>query len=348
MSIKNEAPRSKASRYSAKEKKIRFGVIGCSRIAKRAAIPALLDSPFAELVMVGSRSPEHARVFAEQFGCASYGTYEDVLGNKDVDAVYISLPNSLHEEWTVKAAHAGKHVWCEKPAALTYASAKRMVAASRKNNVRLMEGFMFLYHPQHAKVKELIRDGTLGELLTFEGCFAIPMPEASNILRNRELDGGSYNYSAVYPIRASRMIFGEEPESVACAMKIDPATGVDVKSDMLLLYSDGRSAFISSAFGAYFQSTYSVLGSNARIRMERAYAVPKDMPVRIFLESDDKVKEILVEPVDQFRLMIDDFCQEILSGNMGTINYEEDMIAQARVLDAGRISSLERRIVHIR
>lgn len=329
-------------------KKIRFGVIGCSRIAKKNALPALIDSQFAELVMLGSRSPEHARTCAEQFGYASYGTYEDVLDNKNVDAVYISLPNSLHEEWTVRAAQAGKHVWCEKPAALTYASAKGMVAACKKNNVRLMEGFMFLYHPQHAKVKELIREGVLGELLTFDGCFAFPMPDAGNNLRNRELGGGSYNDAGAYLIRASRMIFNEEPESVACNLTIDPATGVDVKADMLLNYPNGRSALLSCAFGAYFQSTYGVLGTKARLSTERAYAVPKDMPVKIFVERGARAEEILVEPADQFTLMIDDFCQEILLGEKSAKNYEDDLIAQARVLEAGRISSLEGRLVYIK
>ena len=330
------------------QNRIRFGVIGCSRTAKKNALPALVGSPFAELVMTGSRSPEDARACAEQFGCASSGTYEEVLANADVDAVYISLPNSLHEEWTIKSAQAGKHVWCEKPATLTYASAKKMVTACRKNNVRLMEGFMFLYHPQHAIVKELIRDGTLGEIRNFEGRFALPMPDASNIRRNADLGGGSYNDSAVYPIRASRMIFNEEPESVACTLTMDTETRVDIGAEVTLNYSMGRSAYISSAFGADFQSTYSVIGSKASIRMDRAYAVPKDMALKIFLERDGKTEEIPVKPADHFKLMIDDFCQEILLGKKGTKNYEDDLLAQARVLDAGRISSTEGRSVYIR
>src|SRR4051812_31384657 len=127
------------------QKKIRFGVIGTSRIAKKSAIPAIVDSEFATLTMIGARQPEKAAAYAQEFGCR-LGTYEDVL-NSDIDAVYISLPNSLHEEWTIKAANARKHVWCEKPAALSYGSAKRMVEAAKKNGVRLMEGFMFTYHP---------------------------------------------------------------------------------------------------------------------------------------------------------------------------------------------------------
>lgn len=330
------------------QKKIRFGLIGCSRVAKKSAIPALLDSNLAELKMVGSRYLENARMCAEQFLCASFGSYGDVLANKDLDAVYISLPNSLHEEWSIKAAQAGKHVWCEKPAALTFESAKKMIAACKENNVRLMEGFMFLYHPQHAKVQELIKDGMLGEILTFEGRFAFQMPDSHNIRRNASLGGGAYNDAATYPIRASRMIFNTEPESVSCMMAIDLETQVDVKSDAILNYPGGRSATISSAFGGDFQSTYSVTGSKASIRMERAYAVPKDKEVKIFLEKGNKVEEILIEPTDHFKLMIDDFCREILLGDQSAKNYEEDLLAQARVLDAGRISHDEKRAVYLR
>lgn len=330
------------------QKKIRFGVLGCSRIAKKSAIPALLDSQFAELAMLGSRSEENARACAEQFGCNSFGSYEEVLANEDIDAVYISLPNSLHEEWTMKAAKAGKHVWCEKPAALTYASAQKMVAACKKNNVRLMEGFMFLFHPQHAKVLTLINDGTLGNLLSFEGRFAFPMPEAENIRRSAMLGGGSYNDAGAYPLRASRMIFDAEPERIACTMTIDPETQVDVRAEALLNYPGGRSARISSAFGADYRSTYSVVGSKATIRMERAYAVPKDMAVKIFLERGKTVEEILVEPADHFKLMIDVFCEEILLGNASIKNYEEDLLFQAWALDAGRMSHEDKRAVYLK
>ena len=329
------------------QKKIGFGVLGCSYIAKKAAIPALIDSSFAELAMIGSRSNDAARACAEQFGCDSFGTYEEVLANENVDAVYISLPNTLHEEWVIRAAEAHKHVWCEKPAALTYASARRMIAACRKNNVRLMEGFMFLSHPQHAKVRALIDEGVLGDLLKFEGRFSFPMPEAGNIRLNAELGGGSYNDAATYPIRASRMIFDAEPESILCTLTMDPETGVDVAARAIVHYSGSRSAHISSAFGADYKSTYSVTGSKARISMERAYAVPKDIPVKIFLESGDTKKEIVVEPADHFKRMVDGFCQEILLGNSSTKNYEEDLLSQARTLEAGRISHEKKRLVRL-
>lgn len=325
--------------------KIRFGILGCSRIAQKSVIPAIADSNLAELVMVGSRDKAKAEGYAKQANCPLSGTYEDVLANKDVGVVYISLPNSMHEEWTIKAAEAGKHVWCEKPAALDFRAATRMVAACKKNTVRLMEGFSFLFHPQHKKVLELVEEGTLGEILRFEGCFAYPTPGEGNIRIDPTLGGGVYGDAAVYPIRASRMLFNEEPIGVACALVVDPAFGVDVKVDLLLFYPGGRSALITAAFGGYFQSTYSILGSKAYLKVQRAYAVPKDTEVKILLECDDTVQELAVEPADQFRLMTDDFCQEITQGSASTKQYEEDLLAQARVSAAGYLAHKEKRTV---
>ena len=327
---------------------LRFGVIGCSRISQKSVLPAMLESRFAELVMIGSRSKEKAAAFAEQFHSASYGNYEDVLRNKNVEAVYISLPIALHEKWVMKATKAKKHVLCEKPAATTFSSAKKMVGAARKNKVRLMEGLMFRYHPQHAKVKELIKRGVFGELLKFDGCLAVPMPDKNNSILQASLGGGYYNDAAPYPIYASRMIFGEEPISVACHLVIDRRRKIDTKSDMLLEFPDGKSAFISTAIGSYYQSTYSVLGSKAYAKVARAYAVPKNWTTKIYLEKNDKTTEIKIEPADHFKLMIDDFSKEILRGDASAKDYEDDLLAQARILEAGRVSHREKRIVYLR
>ena len=232
---------------------IRIGVLGCSRIARKSAFQAIKDSPFAELSMIGSRDVQNAQACAKEFGCKNSGTYEEVLESSDVDAVYISLPNTLHEEWVVKAAESGKHVWCEKPAALTYVSAKRMVDARKKNHVRLMEGFMFRYHPQHAKVRELIDEGVLGELLRVEACFGFPMPKGGNIV-NPALGGGAYFDASPYPIYASRMVFGEEPLRAISTMHTNSKLQVPIRADMVLEYSDGKSVILSSIFGSYYES----------------------------------------------------------------------------------------------
>lgn len=327
--------------------KIRFGVLGCSRIAQKSVLPAIIDSELAQLAMVGSRSRDKAAEIAQQFNCNTCGSYEDVVNSPEVDVVYISLPPALHEELSIKAANAGKHVFCEKPAAISYASGKKMVEAARRNNVRLLEGLMFRYHPQNVKVKELIKNGDLGNLLKFEGSFGYAMPEKNSNSLNKELGGGCLHACGVYPVAASRMLFEEEPVSVFCRLKTDPESGVDIKADMVLEYASGKSAFASALFGSYYESTYSILGTKASVRMSRAYAVPKNIATKIFFDADDKVSEILVPPADHFKIMIDDFCGEILKGENSDKDYENDLLAQAKVLEAAKTSAKESRAVTI-
>ena len=140
-------------------KSLKFGIIGCSRIAKRSVIPAILKSEFAELEIIGSRSTDKAKEFAKEFSCEKFGTYDDVISNNSVDVVYISTPIHTHAEWSNKSTAAGKHVYVEKSSTYDLKSAKEMVESAKENNVRLMEGFMFRFHPQHQKVKELIKEG---------------------------------------------------------------------------------------------------------------------------------------------------------------------------------------------
>ena len=327
-------------------KKIRFGILGASRVAVKNFLPALQKAEFAELAMVGSRTPEKAKSVAGQFDCKSWGSYDEVLADKHIDAVYISLPNAMHEEWTVKSTDAGKHVICEKPAAISYAAAKNMTEAAKRNNVRILEGFMFRYHPQHAKVKDLIKNGVLGNCLRFDGIFGYPAPSAENIRMKPELGGGSFYDAMPYPVYGSRMIFEEEPESVFCKIENGGESGVDKKSDIFMSYPGGKTAFMSSIFGSYFQSTYSVLGSKALVRVERAYAVPREMSTKIFLDADDKTQEYEIKPADHFRLMVDDFCREVSSGSRSR-KFEEDLLAQARVLEAAKLSDNEKRVVRI-
>lgn len=329
---------------------IKFGILGCSRIAQKNTLPAMQSSASVRLAMVGSRDPLKAKEVAEKFNGEKWGAYDEVLQNPDIDAVYISLPNSLHEEWTIKAARAGKHVICEKPAATSYAAAKNMVLAAEENGVRLLEGFMFRYHPQHAEVKKLIKNGALGDILRFEGCFGYSMPDPEKSEMRKELHGGSLHATGCYPIAASRMIFEEEPESIFAKFKIDPESGIDVQTDIILHYPNGKTALASSLFGSYYQSTYSVLGSKACVKLARAYAVPRDMETKLYFEyfdADDKVRETIIAPTDHFQLMLDDFCAEIIKGDSGVKKYEADLLAQARVIEAAKLSNQKNRPIKI-
>ncbi len=191
-------------------KPLKFGIIGCSRIAKRSVIPAIIKSEYAELEIIGSRSTDKAKEFANEFNCGKFGTYEDVISDDTVDVVYISTPINTHEEWSIKATEAGKHVYVEKSSTTDFDSARRMVESAKENNVRLMEGFMFRFHPQHQKVKELIKEGKIGEVKSFNGVFGFQAFPEGDI----RYESGFLKDSGCYPICASRMIFDEEPYEV--------------------------------------------------------------------------------------------------------------------------------------
>jgi len=325
--------------------KTRFGIIGCSKIANRSTIPAILNSDCAKLEMIGSRSLEIAKTFAKTFGCKKFGSYADILNDNNIDAVYISLPIALHEEWAIKAAKAGKHVLCEKSSTVSFESAKRMVDAAKQNNVRLMEGFMFRFHPQHKKVLELIQNNVIGKLFAFDGMYGFPPVPKNDIRYNAELGGGVLNETGCYPIYASRMIFGEEPISVICNLYNDETTNVDTKGHAYLLYNNKKVAFVSFGFENYYQANYKIWGSDGIIELDRAYAVPTNLSTTVHVKTEDAPKEITIDAIDHFTQMIDSFCNELK--NKANSSFENDLLNQALVMESLRKSNREKRPIHL-
>lgn len=326
---------------------IRIGVIGCSKIADSSVIPAITSSEFGKLSIVGSRDIKKSRKFSEKFQCKNFGTYEDVINDEDIDAVYISTPVGLHEEWAIKALKVGKHVLCEKSSTVSYESAKKMINVAKENNVRILEGFMFRFHPSHKKIKELIKSNTIGKIFAFYGEYGFSDIPHTDIRYKKELGGGILNDAACYPICASRMIFEGIPDEVFCNMIIDKDTNVDVKSSITLKYSDDLIANMVVGYGLGYQSKYRIWGESGLIQLSRAYNIPSDMKPQIKLEFPDKEKEILLESANHFKLMIDAFCKEIRLDRNSFFNFEEDLLIQARVMEACRKSSGERKTIKI-
>ena len=326
---------------------LKFGIIGCSRIARKSVIPAILQSEFTELEIIGSRTIEKSKEFSTEFNCKKNGTYDDVISDDSINAVYISTPIGTHAELAMKAASAGKHVYCEKSATDSFTSAKEMVECSKNNNVRIMEGFMFRFHPQHQKVQELINNNKIGDLDSFYGSFGFPSFPEGDIRYNKELGGGFLNDSGCYPICASRMIFDQEPLSVFYHNSIDSKTGVDVKGTSILTYKNNKTANITYANGNYYQAKYEVWGSEGVISLDRAYSVPSDFITKINLQYNIKntwegrKNEIIkVEPTDHFLKMIDMFCMEINGNGKLSLNFEKELLNQAKVMEAHRLSNI--------
>ena len=318
---------------------LKFGIIGCSRIAKRSVIPAIIKSEFAELEIIGSRSTDKAKEFASEFNCKKFGTYEDVISDDSVDAIYISTPIGTHEEWSIKASEAGKHVYVEKSSAVNFDSAQKMVESAKENNVRLMEGFMFRFHPQHQKVKELIKEGKIGEVKSFNGVFGFPAFPEGDIRYAAWVEGGGFlKDSGCYPICASRMIFGEEPYEAFGKLFFNEKF-CDLSGSAILFYKNGKTATITYSNGSYYQAKYEVWGTDGVISLDRAYSVPPDFTTKVTLQYNSennwegrRTETFEIEPKDHFLEMLDAFCMEITGTKKAPFDFEQDLLNQAKIL----------------
>jgi len=329
------------------DNKIKIGIIGCSTIAKNSTISAILKSNNAELEYIGSRSEEKAVEFAKIFGCKNYGTYDDVLNAEDVDAVYISTPIGNHEEWVLKSAESGKHILCEKSSTTSFNSAKKMITECNKNNVKIMEGFMFRFHPSHQKVKEIINNNQIGKIYSFNGRYGFPPISKTNIRFEKSLGGGILNDAGCYPINASRMLFDSEPEGVLCNLVMDNKKDVDTKATITIKFDSERISQSSVGYDMFYQSVYSLWGSEGYLELSRAYNVPPDMNVILDIKTNNSENKISIKSVDHFQLMVDSFCNEIHKPKSSQYDFEKDLLNQARVMEACRLSNNEKRYVEI-
>ena len=319
------------------KKSLKFGVIGCSCVAKKYFFPATNNSEFTQLGFVGSSSAEKAQTWAHENDCNFFGSYDEVL-ESDVDAVYISLPISMHEEWVIKAAKLGKHILCEKSSTTSYPSAKNMVKICNDNNVSILECFAFRFHPQHNIVKEYIHNQKLGKISHFYGMYGFPSPEPENIRWQKQLGGGILNDVTCYPICASRIVFDTEPESVFADFTMDKNLDVDVSNRIMLNYTKNRYAYAVSGFGNYYQSSYSIWGSNAKLSTKRAYAVPQNFETSLFFDQNDTINEIKIPKKDQFLIMLENFTKSVLQLENEAFDFKKDLLNQAKTMEAIRIS----------
>ena len=327
-----------------KMKRLKFGIIGCSRIAKRSVIPAIIKSEIAELEIIGSRSIDKAKEFSNEFNCEKFGTYEDVISDDSVDVVYISTPINTHAKWSNKSTAAGKHVYVEKSSTYDLKSAIEMVESAKENNVRLMEGFMFRFHPQHQKVKELIKEGKIGEVKSFNGIFGFPAFPDGDI----RYESGFLEDSGCYPICASRMIFDEEPISAFGKKFFEEKKfsngkvgNVDVSGSAILFYENGKTATISYVNGSYYQAKYEVWGTDGVISVDRAYSVPPDFTTKVTLQYNTennwecrRTETFEIQPKDHFLEMIDVFCMEIAGTKKAPFDFEQELLNQAKTIEA--------------
>ena len=319
-------------------KPLRLGVLSTAKIAVEKVIPGLRGSELVEVAGIASRDAEKARHAADQLGLAkSYGSYEALLEDPDIDAVYNPLPNHLHLPWSIEAARRGKHVLCEKPIGLSAAEARTLLDARDRHRVIIQEAFMVWTHPQWRRAVEICRSGELGSLQSYVGAFSFYNDDPANIRNVAEWGGGALMDIGCYLVLTSRMLFGEEPKRVSATIIRDPKAGVDTITSMALEFPSGHAVGTCGIRTVPYQRVH-MLGSKGRLEMEIPFNAPPDRPCRIFVDDGrdlfgSGVRTIEIPTCDQYRVEAEEFARAVRQG--GPAPYPLEMsVRNMEVLDA--------------
>ena len=319
--------------------RVRWGILSTADIALVKVIPGLRRSPRSEVVAIASREAERATAVADQLGIPrAFGSYEALLADPEIDAVYIPLPNHRHAEWTVAAARAGKHVLCEKPLALTAAQAQEMVDACRDAGVLLLEAFMYRHHPSWIAARELVESGRIGRLQAVDSWFSYFNDDPRNIRNVRETGGGALYDIGCYSVNLSRMLFASEPTRVQATITRDPGLGVDTVTSAILEFDGGVATFTCSTRTESDQRV-DIYGTEGRISIEIPFNIPPDRPTRVFVTAggDPPVapatETLVFDTADPYACEADRFADAVLDGVPLPVE-PADAVANMRVIDA--------------
>ena len=318
--------------------RVRWGILGVANIAVAKVIPAMQRGEACEIVGIASRSIEKARLAASRLGLQrSYGSYEDLLADPDIEAVYNPLPNHLHVPWSTRAAEAGKHVLCEKPIALTADEACELLTARDRCHVLIQEAFMVRTHPQWLAVRDLVRQGELGDLRLVTGSFSYFNRDPHNVRNDASIGGGALYDIGCYPVTLSRFLFEEEPREVLAIVDRDPDFGTDRLTSGILRFPRGQAAFSCSTQLASYQRIQ-VFGTRRRLEVTIPFNAPAERPMRLLIDdgSDLGGGGITVREIpacDQYTIQGDLFSRAVRSGGPAPVPLE-DAVANMAVIDA--------------
>ena len=318
--------------------RLRFGILSTADIARKKVIPGMRTADRVDVVAIASRNSETAARVADELAIPrAHGSYEALLADPEVDAIYIPLPNHLHLEWTIAAAEAGKHVLCEKPLALTADDAQRMLDACEASGVRLMEAFMYRLHPTWVAVRELVAAGRIGRLQAIQSWFSYFNDDASNIRNVLDYGGGALMDIGCYSVNLSRMLFGGEPTRVQAALRRDEATGVDVLTSALLEFEGGHATF-TCAIRTESDQRVEIYGTDGRISIGIPFNIPPDRPTVVTVVHGGEppvapAAEIMTfETADPYGAEAQRFAEAILDGRP-TPTPPSDAVANMRVIE---------------
>lgn len=318
---------------------IKWGVLGCAGIAAKAVIPAIQSSRLGRVAAIASRDAEKASAMATRFGIEkSYGSYEDLLSDPDIDAIYNPLPNHLHVPTTIKALEHGKPVLCEKPIALNAAQASELAEAQKAANLPVAEAFMVRHHPQWKKARAMVAEGRLGDVRSIQTIFAYYLDDPKNVRNQADIGGGGLFDVGCYAINTARFLFDAEPLRAVALMENDPVFGTDRLTSGLLAFPEGRQLAFTCSTQLSLTQKVTVLGTRGRLEIPIPFNAPADQQtVLIFDDGRDLAgggrQEIVIEPVDQYREQVDAFAEAVLSGTPLETGLD-DAIANMKAIDA--------------
>ena len=321
-----------------KPQKVKWGVLGVADIAVRKVIPAMQRGEWSEITSIASRDEAKARTAAKELSIPkAYGSYDALLADAEIEAIYNPLPNHLHVPWSIKAARAGKHVLCEKPISLTAEEAKDLLAARDQCGVKIGEAFMVKTHPQWLRTRELIHTGAIGELRAIVGAFSYFNRDPGNVRNVAIWGGGGLLDIGCYPITTSRWIFGAEPVRVAGTLERDPEFQTDRLASAVMEFPNGHAVFTCSTQLAQFQRML-FLGTNGRIELKIPFNAPNDRPCEIVVDDGRDIfgggiRTESIPVCDQYTLQGDAFSRAIREGGEVPVPLE-DAIANMAAIEA--------------
>ena len=312
---------------------MKWGILGTAGIALEQVIPAIRRSTNGEVYAIASSSGKASTVAEEHHIPLAYDSYEELLRDSSIDAVYIPLPNNLHCEWTIKAAEAKKHVLCEKPAALNTEQLEEMIAACRQNGVVFMEGFMYRFHPQHKKVKELLAEKAIGDIKMVRSLFSFYMEERENNIRlSLRLGGGALYDVGCYCIHSIHYLLGTEP----LRMKITAETnedGVDTIASAFLVYPENIQATFMCSFDAALKNEYEIIGTKGSIRVPHAFRPDLNAGAGIVeLIQENEYRQFTIFG-DQYLLEVEHFADSVMNGKE-PLNTGESSVSNLKVIES--------------
>jgi len=319
-------------------RKVRWGILSTAKIGATKVVPAMQKGDWTEMVAIASRDIDKATQVAQRLGIPkAYGSYEELLADDEIEAIYNPLPNHLHVPWTTRAAEARKHVLCEKPIGLNMEEAAQLLAVRDRTGMKIQEAYMVLTHPQWLGTLELIKAGRIGQLRTIQGFFSYFNQDPANIRNNAKIGGGALMDIGGYPITLARFLFSEEPLRVVASIERDPQLGIDRLTSAILEFPGGQASFTCSTQLVPYQRMQ-LCGTLGRIEVEIPFNAPPDKPTRVFIHdgvdpagSNPEVKEFPI--CDQYTIQGDLFSRAILENSMQAIPLE-DAVKNMAVIDA--------------